>query len=294
MTKKTTIKDPHLDDNPLNLPFEEPDAEPVEATTTPPPSDEEVVGEEEVDFDLEQVIDPGKADASVAAAIAALQQQMATLAAENKELRQNITKLQAEEGEGGLPFMYFKRGDKPDDPMAGWIIAAGGGVSPQSGGRDSGTYSRMLQKGYKPLPRYGLIAPPSAYRKKPGSQFAELLRRGGAKDVPASQVLAYRWHIGPPVPGISFPQYETARKEGKVCHFQCDEGDCSFEQWFLSDDQTTAQACLFHLRQKHEYTQVLALQTLQEMGVPYRTRRRTQQTAPTRVSRELLELDEEE
>ena len=231
------------------------------------------------------------ADATVAAVITQLQAEIKQLKAQTQTLSKRAA-VEDAQGEGGLPFMYYKR---PSDGglMSGWIVMASGGVGPVSGGRDVGTYSVLLGKGFKPLPRYGITGSPASHHGRPGHEYAVLLNNGGGIDVPAAQVLALKWHISCPVPGTVFPQYEQALAAGEVQHFACDEGDCEFDLWFLRNDQTTAGACMAHLRKNHAYKHEEARAVLKEMGIYYRSSRVADAVvAARRVQREYLELEE--
>mgnify|MGYP001607464416 CR=1 FL=1 len=228
------------------------------------------------------------ADPSIAAVIAQLQAEITKLKSQTQNLSQRA-EAEERQGEGGLPFMYYKR-PKDGGPMAQWIICGSGGVGPVSGGRDVGSYSVLLGKGFKPLPRYGITGSPASHHGRPGHEYTVFLNNGGGKEVPASQVLALRWHIDCPVPGTVFPQYEAELAAGHVEHFECDEGDCYFSQWFLRDDQTTAGACMAHLRAQHGYKHDEARAVLKEMGVTYRTSRVAEAAAVgRRARREFLE-----
>lgn len=293
-------EDPHLTDfNPLGLPFEDSSEEPStdRATIT------RQLAEDQAEF-LKTKLTPRRTvaesagdevleatpDASVAAAIASLQSEVESL---REQLASNKREQEKSDdgGPGGYPYMYYKRG-KDGGVQSEWVVYANGGVSPVSGGRDAGTYSLLLGKGFKPLARYGIAAPPASY-PKPGGEYAPFLMNGGAKEVPANQVLAFKWHLDCPVPGTVFPQYE--RVKDKVVNFICDEGDCMFDLWFLPEDQTTASACISHLRVSHEYKHREAVAALKDQGVPYRQSRIREATeaASEKVDRALLEEDDE-
>ena len=223
------------------------------------------------------------ADPTVAAVIAQLQAEVKRLTAATQTLTHRAEQ-EERQGEGGLPFMYYKR-PRDNGPMAGWIVCASGGVGPVSGGRDVGSYSLLLGKGFKPLPRYGITGPPAGHYGRPGHEYTVFFNSGGGREVPASQVLALRWHTECPVPGTVFPQYEAELAAGNVEHFACDEGDCYFNLWFLKADQTTAGACMAHLRAQHGYKHDEARAVLKEMGVTYRTSRVAEAAAVGRQAR---------
>lgn len=248
---------------------------------------------EVVDAAVAEVLRSAGSDSTVAAMIGQLQAEIKSL----KNQTQTLTKRAADEdaqGEGGLPFMYYKRPSN-GDAMSGWIISGSGGVGPVSGGRDVGSYSLLLGKGFKPLPRYGITGSPASHHGRPGHEYVVFFNNGGGKEVPASQVLALKWHINCPVPGTVFPQYEKALAAGEVQHFACDEGDCDFDLWFLRDDQTTAGACMAHLRAQHAYKHEEARAVLKEMGIFYRSSRVAEAVvAARRTQRQFLEAQDDE
>lgn len=169
-------------------------------------------------------------------------------------------------GPAGFPWQYYRRPDR--GLQAGWVIAAPGGATP-SGKRSSGKFVRYMAKGMKPITAYGNCQPPSAYRDG-GQQMVPMLRAGGAREFPAAQVLAHKWHIRPPLPGTVFPEYEKVKDH--VRHFECD--DCDFDIWMLEDDKETGMACFRHLRKdsgdgRHNYGRREATAILKEFGLPF-------------------------
>lgn len=232
------------------------------------------------------------ADPTTAAVIANLQSEIQQL---KRDQRSILKRQEAEDaqGTGGYPFMFYQR-PKDGGAASGWIICANGGVGPTSGGRDVGTYSALLGKGFKPLPRYGIVGSPAGYHGRAGSQYVPFFQNGGAKLVPASQVLALKWHVSCPLPGTVFPEYEKVKDS--ISHFECDEGDCEFDLWFLPEDQRTAGACISHLRGRHEYKMDEARAVLRSQGIAYRTSKVAEAVADARIRerRELLEIAEDD
>jgi hypothetical protein len=97
-----------------------------------------------------------------------------------------------------------------------------------------------------------------------------MLQNGGAREFPASQILAYKWHISPPLEGAVFPEYEKVKD--RVKHFVCD--DCDFDTWMLDDDKESGMMCFRHLRQpsddgRHNYSRREATAVLAEMEIPF-------------------------
>ena len=303
-TKKTDKgqTDPHLNDddlNPLGLPFEGTveDEEPeVKSIATQ-------LGEERADFlrtkkGARTVAQSEGADAlergvdtTTAAAIAALQREVESLREALARTESAVTpKADDDGGPGGYPYMYYKRSED-GGPMSGWIIYANGGASPRTGQRDTGTYGLLLSKGYKALPRYGIADPPASY-PRPGSRYIPFLLKGGAKEVPASQVLALKWHLKPPLAGTVFPQYEKIKETAQ--NFVCDEGDCPLDMWFLPDDQTTASACLTHLKVSHDYKHREAVAALRDQGIYYRQSKVREAAERALVGRVAAELEDDD
>ena len=164
-------------------------------------------------------------------------------------------------GESGFPWMYYKRAQR--GPAAGWVtIGPGGSASPGGNRRDVGSYSLYTYKGWKPLTEYGVIAPPQASALV-GAEYRQLLQNGGVREFPVAQVLAYKWHINPPISGLIFPQVEEVRNQ--INNFVCDE--CDFDIWFLEDDRETARSCFQHLTRIHNYPRREASLTLEAQGI---------------------------
>lgn len=191
-------------------------------------------------------VSPSGAD--TARALGEMQKQIADLTGEVTRLRSlgDRSEESMDAGPSGWPWQYYKRPDRPGDPLSGWVVTAPGGASPRTGQRDVGSYARYMAKGFLPLTRYG-VAPIPEGDPRPGMEFRTILENGGAGEFPISQVVTCRWHITPPVPGIVFPDYEA--NKDKVRHFLCE--DCDFEMWYIEDDRQTANACFRHLRRTY-------------------------------------------
>ena len=210
----------------------------------------------------------GNADTAIA--IAAMQEQIASLQGELSAVREQTVQpvKNAQETPGGYPRQYYKRGKFGVE--AGWIEVAGGGSTPK-GNRNVGQYLTYTgRKGFKALTAYGVVDVASAfYGKPPGSQYIPMLQRGGAKEFPPSQVLAYKWDVKPPIPGLKFPQVEAVKEKVRI--FECPE-DCGFSLHFLIDDRTSSATCFRHLRTDkgdgtHGYPRPEASMLLKSMGI---------------------------
>ena len=125
---------------------------------------------------------------------------------------------------GPMSAMYYR---KPD----GWIIV---------GQSHATAFQEYMQRGFVPL-NYGQI---SAEGK--GLTSAEALERlltlpGGIAEFPVDQIVAYRWHLDPPIEGLKFPQLDGM----EFMSFECPE--CSRASF--SDASVLAK----HLRIKHDW-----------------------------------------
>lgn len=177
---------------------------------------------------------------------------------------------------GGYPWMFWKKPENwPSPAERGWISYGPGGPTP-NGNRDAGSYTRYLRKGLIPITRYGYIEPP----RTPNAVdvFLALLRAGGAKEFPASQVIAFNWHIRPPIKGLVFPQYE-AIKAG-VISFICEA--CGHTMFFMPDQKGVAgDNYRAHLMGAHKYPFREAAEAVRQSGLTM-----TSFAAPRAISEE--------
>lgn len=168
---------------------------------------------------------------------------------------------------GGYPWQYFKKEEKEGDPEAGWVVCSPGGKTP-TGHQAVGAFVRSLQKGRKPLYNYGPCPTPN--QTGFGGAMVPLLRNGGAKEFPPSQILAFKWHVNPPLPDLVWPQLDEVIDD--IRHFVC--GDCDLELWFMKDNSATIRACFRHLRNPterngHGYQRAAALEALKELNLDF-------------------------
>lgn len=159
----------------------------------------------------------------------------------------------------GFDWQLYRR--PPGGPMGNWIVVGPGGRNSR-GQRPAEQYSHYLAKGFKALEAYG-GAP------KPTDQFGvkvflPMLKRGGAKEFPVSQVLAYKWHLKPPIKGLKFPQLDAIKD--KILHALCEE--CEWEVFAEPGDRSISRALLFHLRTAHQYNRREAALTVRDQGLP--------------------------
>lgn len=234
----------------------------VEALVPEEPENAETVPatRPELPPEVQQAAGMGTLDPEVARVMAEMQ---TTIDA----LNQRLTKAEqdsggddeTEAGAGGYPWQYYQ---KPNiGPEAGWIVTAPGGGA-KGGKRDAGSFAGYVARGHRPIMEYG-VAPVPSDAPKPGQSFWPMIENGGAKEFPAAQVLAYKWHQEPPIAGITFSQYE--RVKGTELTFLCDE--CELELSFLPDDELAPRACFTHLRNAHDYPRGEAKQAMDAQGI---------------------------
>ena len=198
-------------------------------------------------------------DPSVAATIARMQEEISRLTRDVQKQSKRMTEQdEAELSEGGFPWQYYKRPER--GPEAGWVVTAPGGEA-RPGRLDASARAIYMTKGFKVLTDYGVAPIPSDASS--GRQYITMLENGGAREFPASQVLAFKWHLTPPLPGTVFPQYEARKAD--VLAFVCDECDC--ELFFLPEDMDTPRSAFNHLRQGHQYNRQEAMLALEAQGI---------------------------
>jgi hypothetical protein len=200
-------------------------------------------------------------ESAMAAQVAALTAQVAQLRGEVASRPGGLKS----EGEGGFPWMYWQRpatgpmaGEHGE--MAGWISLLPGGRTPK-GDRDTGNYSRFMKKRMRPMEEYGIHQIPTSPNS---NNYAGILQQGGAKDFALTQILALKWHLKPPVKGITFPQYEAVKDE--VLHGECPS--CDFELFAVPGDKLIARAFFAHLQNSHKMDRTEASLELKYQGLP--------------------------
>lgn len=156
------------------------------------------------------------------------------------------------------PWMYYRRPKGPGQ-LSEWIIYGPGGIAP-SGARNVGAYLDYRRKGFEPLDMYPSIPPPAGPDMSP--MFLPLLRAGGAKEFPLSQILAMRWHLRPPIPGLKFPQVEAVADA--LQHAECPS--CEYEEWAGPDDTEIGSRFFNHLYAVHEYSVERAEEACMDQG----------------------------
>lgn len=207
----------------------------------------------------EEVVDdqPRSTERALLAELQALRAELNAL-----KSRQQTGSFTQGEGVGGYPWMYWRRPKREGDPMSEWITIGPGGATPR-GARDVGTYNLYLKKGFKPITQYGYVKPPESERG--WLDFVALIERGGAKEFPVSQILAYRWHLRPPVPGVTFPQLEKIKDE--IQHAVCPQ--CDFDIWAPPDDMSIGNRLFEHLWSTHGFEPERAEEFCHRQGFLY-------------------------
>ncbi len=226
--------------------------------------------------EVAQAAATGTLDPEVARVIAEMQTTIGNLEARVAKSEEDKSEGVDEDGSSGYPWQYYV---KPNlGPEAKWIMIGPGG-SAKGGRRNASALANRTARGHRPLMDYGVAAVPSD-TPLPGQPFWSMIEHGGAKEFPASQVLAYKWHQTPPVEGILFPQYEAIKET--VLEFQCDE--CDLEISFEPSDTLSPRACFNHLRNTHDYPRTEAKATMDSQGI--------KTIAPFAIRREARELED--
>lgn len=152
---------------------------------------------------------------------------------------------------GGYPWQLYRfpKGYGGSNDRDGWLAILPGGASPKSGNRDAGAYTRYLKKGLVPVTKYGPAPVPTTARA--ADVFLDFFTRYPqfAGEFPASQVVAYNWHVAPPIRGLKFAQYEAVASE--VMNVICEA--CGDPMWFMPGDREAGPAYMRHLTSLHKY-----------------------------------------
>ena len=152
---------------------------------------------------------------------------------------------------------YYRRGAN------GWIVVAA--TTPAN-------RSHYEYKGFTQLPQYGEFrngttggsareADVNGVAWNPADEpWRLILQKGGAKEFPLAQVIAFRWHVRPPYRDVVFPQLEGA----EITNYQCPECD----RGLFSDlnPQKAAQDLKTHLTSKIDNAHAYAPADLRELG----------------------------
>lgn len=224
-------------------------------------------------FVAENIVEQVGDSADLDAVRTVIQQALAARDAEVSALRTELQAIKAgagqagdAQGAGGYPWMYWRKGPNwPDVASRGWIGYAPGGPTP-AGNRDAGAYNLYLKKGMQPITKYGYIEPPTD--PEAVRSFLPMLRKGGAAEFPASQVIAFKWHINPPIKGLKFPQYEKVK--GEVIHFECEA--CGHTLYFMPTERAVAgENYRAHLMVVHKYPFREAAEAIKQSGFTIRS-----------------------
>jgi len=156
----------------------------------------------------------------------------------------------------------------------GWIVVA----STTSGNREGYEY-----KGGTFLPMYGQFANGTfqgAARERdargvpwnPADEPWRLIfQKGGAKEFPVDQIIAYHWHVRPPYKEAKFPQLQGVEIEDLPCP-ECDKG--IFSSPNLQEAAVMLKAHLTSgINDRHKYTPTDLRELGQEWGLNFETAR---------------------
>lgn len=140
-------------------------------------------------------------------------------------------------------------------------------------------------KGYTFLPQYGEFIngtnQPGAKQKERDARglpwnpaiepYRLIFQKDGAKEFPAAQVIAYRWHIRPPYREVTFPQLEGL----DITNYQCPE--CNKGLFSSTSAAEAAEQLKTHLTcqidGRHKYTPRDLKELENEWGVRFETAR---------------------
>ena len=186
-------------------------------------------------------------------------------------------------------FIYGRK--HPWGDQAGWVV-----VLPATATNRHDYEGR----GFVYMDQYGIFPMTPAHDRAPKAKDANdrpwhsswepwklLLQRGGAKEFPLSQIIAFRWHIRPPYADVVFPELEQfvasggeiaggRPSGGEIFDFQCPE--CQRVTLFSS---TNAREAIRQLRvhltsrinEKHSYTPADFKTLGDDFGVDFTVRR---------------------
>lgn len=109
--------------------------------------------------------------------------------------------------------IYYRKPMTGSEP--GWIVW---------GDSESGTKFRDFAiRGFQALMKYGVITcflDKAQDNPDPASVWGPILRHpDGPAEFPIEQIVAYRWHTDPPIPGVRFSQLQGM----KITQYQCPE-----------------------------------------------------------------------
>jgi hypothetical protein len=138
----------------------------------------------------------------------------------------------------------------------------------------------MLERGFTPLPQFGRI---DRYMRDstgeeivdPAYPWGNILRHpDGPSQFPVEQILTYRWHRRPPIPGIKFPQLQGM----KIVEYECPE--CTDQTFF------NAIHLARHLRNSHDYEHRDLTALGQHLGIDFAREYRKKGVITTEIAAE--------
>ena len=164
---------------------------------------------------------------------------------------------------------YWRR---PDN---GWITVAAAFMPNREHYESKGMVYLSQYGQFKPGGPEDTVGPDVDDKGNPWNPAAEpwkrILQRGGAKEFPLEQIIAFRWHVAPPYKGIDFPQLHGA----DITDYQCPE--CDRGVYSSQNPQEAARLLRVHLtsgiNDQHRY-RIEDLSALgRECGIDFGARR---------------------
>lgn len=182
------------------------------------------------------------------------------------------------------PSLFPDAVDAPSPPgrgKHGYYRLASGWIT--TGPTTPSNRSAMEYKGATFLPQYGEFANGTAAGApqerdargvawNPADEpWRMIFQRGGGKEFPADQIIAYRWHVRPPYREVTFPQLDGVR----IFDLQCPE--CDRGLFSSTNENDAAQMLKTHLttgtNNRHSYTPSDLRALAQEYNLDFDQRR---------------------
>ena len=209
-------------------------------------------------------------NASHKAEIAALREEIQSVRVAATDREGSVQNLN--ESAGGYPWMYYRIPMTfPDEGRRGWVTMGPGGASPSSGNRDTGSFNRYLKKGFIPITKYGLCPVPTS--NIVAQTYEAFVKRGGAAEFPASQIVSYQWHKHNPFAALGVKWTQLEGILDKLSTFTCEY--CGYSLDFMPGDPMVGTAYRQHLVNADKVTFKEAIEAVKAAGLtttPFRNR----------------------
>ena len=115
-------------------------------------------------------------------------------------------------------------------------------------------------------------------RKEP---YRMLFQKGGEKEFPLDQIIAFRWHLRPPYQEVTFPQLAGVYWEVYECP------DCAQAVFTSLEKDSAPQEMISHLRLGHGWSRAEVAEYAREVGIEFRRTKKSH----TPASLETKQLD---